>query len=166
MTAGESIHTTALAIADLLASNLPERELEITLLSQSPLFRRGDLSHPDILLSLEQRKKFQAEFAWLGVADVDGKVVQAINGMLQGQSVAKRSWFIAGLKGVYTGDVHEALWLSKLLPSRASGEPLRFIDFAAPIVNKEGKAGGVLRAHGHWSWVTDTVKAAAQRLDN
>nr|WP_295774054.1 diguanylate cyclase [Rhodoferax sp.] len=164
VTAGESIHTTAMAAADLLGANLRERELEIALLSQSPLVTRGDLTNPDILFSLEQRKKFQAEFAWLGVADVDGKVVQAVNGMLQGQSVAKRPWFIAGLQGVYTGDVHEALLLAKLLPSQASGEPLRFIDFAAPILNRGGKVIGVLGAHGHWNWVTDTVKAAAQRL--
>ena len=164
VTAGESIHTTAMAAADLLGANLRERELEIVLLSQLPYFTRGDLANPDILLSLEQRKKFQGEFAWLGVADVDGKVVQAVNGMLQGQSVAKRPWFIAGLHSVYTGDVHEALLLAKLLPGQASGEPPRFIDFAAPIVNKDGKVVGVLGAHGHWSWVTDTVKAAAQRL--
>lgn len=164
VTAGESIHTTAAAAADLLGANLRERQLEIALLSQSPQFTHGDLANPDILVSLEQRKKFEAEFAWLGVADVDGKVVQGINGMLRGQSVAKRPWFIAGLQGVYTGDVHEALLLAKLLPNQASGEPLRFIDFAAPILNREGKVVGVLGAHGHWSWVTDAVKAAAQRL--
>jgi diguanylate cyclase (GGDEF)-like protein len=162
--AGESVHTTAMAAADLLAANLHARELEIALLAQSPLFTRGDLTNPDILFSLEQRKRFQTDFAWLGVADVDGKVVQAVNGVLQGQSVAKRPWFIAGLRGVYAGDVHEALLLAKLLPGQASGEPLRFIDFAAPILSKGGKVIGVLGAHGQWSWVTDTVRAAAQRL--
>lgn len=164
VTAGESIHTTAMGAADLLGANLRERELEINLLAQAPHFTRGDLGNPDILLSLEHRRKFQTEFAWLGVANLEGKVVQAINGMLQGQSVAKRPWFIAGMQSAYTGDVHEALLLAKLLPSQASGEPLRFIDFAAPIVNRDGKVIGVLGAHGHWSWVTDTVKAAAQRL--
>jgi diguanylate cyclase (GGDEF)-like protein len=164
VTAGESLHTTAMAAADLLGANLRDRELEIVLLSQLPYFARGDLANPDILLSLEQRKKFQGEFAWLGVADIDGKVVQGVNGMLQGQSVSKRPWFIAGLQGRYTGDVHEALLLAKLLPGQASGEPLRFIDFAAPILNREGKVVGVLGAHGHWSWVTNTVMAATQRL--
>lgn len=164
VTAGESVHTTAMAAADLLGANLRERELEIALLSQSPLFTRGDLTNPDILLSLEQRKKFKAEFAWLGVADADGKVVQAVNGMLQGQSVAKRPWFIAGLQGVYTGDVHEALLLAKRPPNHASDEVLRFIDFASPILNQGGKVIGVLGAHVHWNWVTDTVKVAAQRM--
>ena len=164
VTAGESIHTIAAAVADLLGANLRERQQEIALLSQSPIFTRGDITNPDILLLLEQRKKFQSGFAWLGVADADGKVVQAVNGMLQGQSVAKRPWFIAGLQGAYTGDVHEAPALAKLLPSQASGGPLRFIDFAAPILDKGGKVIGVLGAHSDWSGVADTVKAAAQRL--
>src|SRR6476646_2986297 len=122
VTSGETVHATALAAATLLAANLRERELEITLLSQEPQFVRGDLAHPDVLASLELRKTLRSEFAWLGVADAHGKVVQAIGGMLQGQSVAKRPGFIAAQQGVYTGDVHEALLLAKLLPSQASGE--------------------------------------------
>lgn len=165
ITVGESIHTTALAAANLLGANLRERELEISLLSVAPHFVRGELASPDILESLENRKRMHHEYAWLGVVGVDGTVVQAVGGMLRGQSVAKRPWFVAGLKGVYMGDVHEALLLAKLLPGTASGEPLRFIDFAAPIRNRAGAVIGVLGAHGHWSWVTDTVKAATARLD-
>ena len=164
VTAGESVHATARAAADLLAANLRERELEIELLSQVAHFVRGDLSHPDILFSLELRKKFRSEFAWLGVVDANGKVIQASGGMLRGLSVGKRPWFTAGLKGVYTGDVHEAVFLAKLLPSQASGEPLRFIDFAAPIKNKDGLVVGVIGALGHWRWVTETVQAAADRM--
>ena len=44
VTAGESVHATAMAAANLLAANLRERELEIALLSQSAHFVRGDLS--------------------------------------------------------------------------------------------------------------------------
>lgn len=165
ITVGEAVHTTALAAANLLAANLRERELEITLLSMAPHFIRGDLESADLLLSLENRKRVHREYAWLGVANVDGTVVQAVGGMLRGQSVGKRPWFIAGLDGVYMGDVHEALLLAKLLPTQASGEPLRFIDFAAPIRNRAGAVIGVLGAHGHWSWVTDTVKSVTERLD-
>ena len=165
ITAGESIHTTALGAAHLLEANLRERELEITLLSMAPLFIRGDFSDPDVLQSLENRRRVHTEYAWLGVADVNGTVVQAVDGMLRGQSVAKRPWFVAGLKEPYLGDVNEALLLAKLLPGLASGEPRRFVDFAVPIRNRAGTVIGVLGAHGHWSWVTDTVKAVTERLD-
>ncbi len=164
VTAGEAVHATALAAANLLAANLRERELEIALLSQAPHFVRGDLSHPDVLHSIELRKKARSEYAWLGIADTQGTVVQASSGMLQGLSVGQRPWFIAGLQGVHTGDVHEAVLLAKLLPGLASGEPLRFIDFAAPIKNKDGRVIGVIGAHGHWRWVTETVQSAADRM--
>ena len=165
VTAGESVYANAMAAAELLGANLREREMEIVLLSQAPHFVRGDLSSPDLLASLERRRILRSEFAWLGVADVTGKVIQASDNMLVNESVAQRPWFIAGLKGVFTGDVHEALLLAKLLPHPASTEPLRFIDFAAPIRNKEGQVIGVVAAHAHWNWVTETVQRVANRRE-
>ncbi|PMY44289.1 GGDEF domain-containing protein, partial [Pseudomonas sp. GW456-L12] len=78
-----------------------------------------------------------------------------------GQAVQQRPWFQAGLRGEYTGDPHEAVLLAKLLPGLPNGEPLRFIDFAAPIRNADGQVIGVLGAHAHWSWVTHIVESAA-----
>lgn len=161
--AGESLHASAMAAAELLGANLREREIEIALLSQAPHFVAGDLRHPDILHSMERRHRLRDEFAWMGVTDAEGRVVQSINGLLAGANVAQRPWFSEGLKGVYAGDVHEAVLLAKLLPGQASGEPLRFIDFAAPIVGGEGRVIGVLGAHAHWSWVTRTVEVVARR---
>ncbi|WP_179208844.1 MULTISPECIES: cache domain-containing protein [Salinicola] len=112
---------------------------------------------------MELRSRSRAEYAWMGVADTDGRVRQAVNGSLLGQSVEARPWFQAGLRGPYTGDPHEALLLAKLLPPNANGEPLRFIDFAAPITNDEGEVIGVLGAHAHWSWVTAIVESAVWR---
>lgn len=163
--AGEAVHAQAVAAAELLGANLHEREIEIILLSQAPHFVRGDLTSPDILASLERRRTLRSEFAWLGVADATGTVVQASNNMLVGQSVAQRPWFIAGLKNVYSGDVHEALLLAKLLTNPHADEPLRFIDFAAPIRSSDGKIVGVVAAHAHWNWVTNTVQAVINRRE-
>nr|WP_324258026.1 diguanylate cyclase [Cellvibrio fontiphilus] len=163
--AGEAVHAQAVAAAELLGANLREREIEIVLLSQAPHFVRGDLTSPDILASLDRRRTLRSEFAWLGVADAAGNVIQASNNMLVGQSVAQRPWFIAGLKNVYSGDVHEALLLAKLLPNPHADEPLRFIDFAAPIRSSDGKIVGVVAAHAHWNWVTNTVQAVINRRE-
>jgi diguanylate cyclase (GGDEF)-like protein len=166
VTAGEAVHANAMAAAELLGANLYEREMDIALVSQAPHFVRGDLSDPDVLSSLDRRLDMRNEFAWLGVVDAEGTVIQATNNMLVGQSVAQRPWFIAGLQGVYSGDVHEALLLAKLLPNPHADEPLRFIDFAAPIHNREGKLVGVVAAHAHWNWVTETVQAVANRREH
>lgn len=157
---GESLHVTAATAAALLAGNLRERELEIHLLSQAPHFVRGDLDHPDVLQSLERRKAARAEYAWLGIVDADGVVRQATGGMLRLQSVAQRPWFKAAIQSVHIGDVHEAVLLAKLLPGTPDGAPLRFIDFAAPIRDAAGRLRGVVGAHAHWNWVTETVQAA------
>ncbi|NWE41339.1 diguanylate cyclase [Pseudomonas yamanorum] len=159
LASGNALLSTARSTAALLAVQLRERQLEVSLLSRAPLFSRGNLDDPDILTSMEQRTQSRAEYAWMGVADTDGRVRQAVNGLLVNQSVTQRPWFQAGLQGNYTGDPHEAVLLAKLLPG-ANGEPWRFIDFAAPIRNAEGKVIGVLGAHAHWTWVTQIVEAA------
>ncbi len=162
---GQALHATATAAAQLMGANLRERELDIALLSQELHVTEGPLSHPKVLQSLQLRRQARNELVWLGVVDAEGTVVQAVDGLLQGQSVAKRPWFLAGKERVFTGDVHEAVLLAKLLPAAASGEPLRFIDFAAPIRGRDGQLLGVVGAHANWSWVTDTVQGAARQAD-
>ncbi|RON57861.1 sensor domain-containing diguanylate cyclase [Pseudomonas frederiksbergensis] len=157
---GNALLSTAKSAAELLGAQLRERQLEVSLLSRAPLFKRGNLDDPDILTSMELRTQSRAEYAWMGVADADGRVRQAVNGLLVNQSVKERPWFQAGLRSDYTGDPHEAVLLAKLLPGNPGGEPLRFIDFAAPIRNTKGEVVGVLGAHAHWSWVTRIVDAA------
>jgi len=162
---GSALLSTAKSTAALLGAQLRERQLEISLLSRAPLLERGNLDNPDILRSMTLRSQSRAEYAWMGLADADGRVRQAVGGLLVNQSVKERPWFQLGLRGEYTGDPHEAVLLAKLLPGNGSGEPLRFIDFAAPIHNAEGQVIGVLGAHAHWSWVTRIVESAALRQD-
>ena len=113
-TAGASVHATARAAADLLGASLREHELDLVLLSLAPHFTRGDLAQPAVLHSLEQRRNLREEYAWMGVTDPQGTVVQAVDGILQGQSVAQRPWFIEGQAGLYVGDVHKALLLESM----------------------------------------------------
>ena len=162
---GNALLSTARSTAALLAVQLRERQLEVSLLSKAPIMRKGNLDAPDILTLMELRTQSRAEYAWMGIADAEGHVRQAVNGLLVNQSVSQRPWFQAGLRGDYTGDPHEAVLLAKLLPSSASGEPLRFIDFAAPIRNAQGETIGVLGAHAHWRWVTQIVDSAVMQKD-
>ncbi|HEX8594505.1 MAG TPA: diguanylate cyclase [Pseudomonas sp.] len=162
---GNALSSTARSAAALLGIQLRERQLEIYLLSREPHLVRGNLDDPDILPSIELRSQSRSEYAWMGVADTAGRVRQAAKGLLLNQSVKERPWFQAGLRGPYTGDPHEAVLLAKMLPSNINGEPFRFIDFAAPIVNADGQVIGVLGAHAHWSWVTTIVQSAVSRTD-
>jgi len=163
---GSVLSNAARSTATLLGMQLRERQQEIYLLSRDPLLVRGDLDNPDILRSMELRSKSRAEYAWMGVADTEGRVRQAVDGVLLNQSVKARPWFQAGLRGPYTGDPHEALLLAKMLLSNANGEPLCLIDFATPIIDPDGRVIGVLGAHAQWSWVTSIVESATLRTDS
>ena len=158
-----AVRNTAQSAAELLATQLRDREREIELLSLSPYMVTGQLDSELVRGSLERRAALHDEFAWLGVAAPDGTVLQASGGMLTGRSVAQREWFIAARERIYVGDVHEAKLLATLLPAEPNGEPKRFIDFAAPIHDAEGRLRGVVGAHAHWRWVTGLVEGVVRR---
>jgi hypothetical protein len=101
--------------------------------------------------------------SWVGIARADGTVVAAARGLLVGENVASRPWFSEGLKGPFAGDVHEAVLLARLLNPEGD-DPLRFIDFAAPIRNADGTVWGVLGTHVNWRWVRELVQQAASEL--
>jgi HAMP domain-containing protein len=100
-------------------------------------------------------------YTWIGVADVQGKVIAASQGMLEGASVAERPWFRRGLNGPTAVDVHEAVLLAKLLP--ATQEPRRFVDFSAPIRNDQGAVIGVIGAHFDWNMVRGIIEAVREQ---
>lgn len=102
--------------------------------------------------------------SWIGVAAPDGTVLSSTGGLLEGENVAQRPWFQQGLTGPFAGDVHEAVLLARLLEP-ASAEPLRFVDFSAPIKGANGLVTGVLGAHVNWRWVRDTASEAARQLE-
>lgn len=102
--------------------------------------------------------------SWLGIAAADGTVLASSRGMLRGENVAQRPWFQQGLTGPFAGDVHEAVLLARLMQAEGD-EPLRFVDFSAPVRNGSGEVIAVLGAHVNWRWVRTLVDEAAQLLD-
>jgi diguanylate cyclase (GGDEF)-like protein len=158
-----AVRATAQAAAELLASQLRDREREIELLSHSPHLVEGPLDAQQARDALDRRKALHDEFAWLGLVAPDGTVLQASGGLLVGRSVAQREWFIAGRERVYVGDVHDAKLLVNLLPALPDGEPTRFIDFSAPIRDAEGRLRGVVGTHAHWRWVTALLDSVTRR---
>ncbi len=149
----------AKSATDLLETNIRERDKEISLLARSPLFVESDLGSNPIRQALDMRQEANNEYAWIGVVDINGRVTQATNGLLVDAQVDHRPWFQEALKGRFVGDVHEAALLAKKLPNDSPGQPLRFIDFATPIKGTDGEIRGVLGAHAHWHWVTNTVES-------
>jgi diguanylate cyclase (GGDEF)-like protein len=107
---------------------------------------------------LESLQRSFPDYAWIGIAGLDGKITAATGSMLEGGNVSQRPWFAAGLRGVHATDYHPALLLEKILPRKA--DPWRFVDASGPILDDAGKPVAVLGLHLSWEW----ARAHARKL--
>jgi diguanylate cyclase (GGDEF)-like protein len=144
--------------AQLLSDGLMTRLREVRALAESPTLWSDGLAAERVSQALARSQAVQPYSAWIGVAGVDGKVLVATGHMLVGDSVAERPWFKHGLQALSLGDVHPAKLLSKLLPRGTDQEPLRFVDFSAPI-RRSGQVAGVLGLHGSSEWTRATIES-------
>ncbi|MBF0375409.1 MAG: hypothetical protein HQL39_18605, partial [Alphaproteobacteria bacterium] len=107
---------------------------------------------------IESTHQLYPDYSWLGLVDLDGTVRIANGGLLEGQSVAARTWFVESLKGPFVGDVHDAVLLAKILEPAPDGQLPRFVDFAFPLVSaSSGKVVAVLGAHLNWTWANEVL---------
>ena len=90
------------------------------------------------------------DYAWIGIAGTDGKVIASTKGLLEGANVSARPWFKSGQQGVRATDYHPALMLDKLLPR--APDPWRFVDVSTPVFSNDGELFAVLGLHLSWEW--------------
>lgn len=155
--AGDSLQAVAENAGKVLAAGLMQRSLEAEVLASAAMIWSEGLDSPEAQHMLARSQAMQPNNLWIGVADAQGVVRNATGGLLLGHSVAQRPWFQRGLQEVHVGDVHPAQLLESLLPPTASGEPHRFVDFAAPI--RIGPTTvGVLGIHGSWEWSREVLE--------
>jgi diguanylate cyclase (GGDEF)-like protein len=153
-----NLAAVASATSGRLDRFMAERQLEMKLFSQlQPLQKLWKDNPAELRHSLEQLQSTFTDLAWIGFADVDGTVLAATGGLLEGKSVASRPWFQEGLKQIAISDVHEAALLAQLLGQRENGEPYRFVDLAFPIRDVSGKLLGVLGGHLNWDWASQLI---------
>lgn len=149
-----TLATLSHSAAAMLGEGLAQRLHEVELLASYPARSPDDWSR-----LVSQAQASRTHYSWLGVVDPSGLVVAAKDGMLVGQSVASRPWFKEGMKGAHAGDVHPANLLAGMLPASKTGEPLRFVDFAAPVRDTSGRVSAVVAVHANWDWAFDVVRA-------
>lgn len=158
--AQQSVNVLADDVARQLVEDLTSRQREMVLMSEMVCSHAA----PDgrvLRKAMDGLRDQQAEYAWIGLTDAQGRVVAALDGLLEGADVSKRPWFAAGLRGGFVGDPHDAVLLARYLAPRPNGEPPRFLDVAAPLRDDKGAVTGVMAGHLHWDWVhriiTETV---------
>ncbi|WP_332876442.1 ATP-binding protein [Massilia sp. S19_KUP03_FR1] len=155
---GNDLASLALQTSDKLDRGMFERYREVALISSQIAYAgaaMGNAAHARLLARVQNSYRF---YDWIGMTDLDGKVLVSGSGLLEGADVSARPWFRQGMRGGYVGDVHEALLLTKLLPGQP-GELRRFVDVAFPYANADGKVQGVLAAHLSWRWAADVERS-------
>ena len=155
---GSDLAGLALQTADKLDRGMFERYREVALMSgqiASSGLALGTPAHARLLARVQKSYRF---YDWIGMTDLEGKVLASGSGLLAGADVSERPWFRNGMRGGYVGDVHEALLLAKLLPGQP-GELRRFVDIAFPYADASGRVQGVLGAHMSWNWAADVERS-------
>jgi diguanylate cyclase len=160
---GEALQALAHSTGALLGDGLHERLREIDLLSRSPDVTNNGTDKARIDAVLDRVQRSRPQYSWIGLAVPGGSVMSATGNLLIGKDVHTRPWFEHAQQAPYLGDVHEAKLLAKLLPPSQTGEPLRFVDFAAPVKDPQGALIGVLGAHANWDWVREVVDTLRSR---
>lgn len=143
---GAALAAVGRSVTVALGENIRDRIQQIEQLAGAEEVWDAGLESEKVHLALQRMKRLRPVPAWAGVATPQGRVTAATDGLLVNRQVDSRPWFQAGLHGLYVSDVHPAQLLASLLPPGPAGEPLRFIDFAAPI-KKEGRTVGVAALH-------------------
>ncbi|MGV3742350.1 MAG: diguanylate cyclase domain-containing protein [Burkholderiaceae bacterium] len=160
---GLKLSGLAFQVTDKLDQGMFERYREFQLISMRRMLGDLSVSMDDKRRLLEQMQQTYSSYSWIGMTDLQGKVLAATGGLLEGADVSRRPWFGNALNGIYIGDVHDAKLLASKLPN-PSGEPLRFVDVAFPYTDARGRIAGVICAHMSWKWgeyVQDSVITTA-----
>jgi diguanylate cyclase (GGDEF)-like protein len=165
----EEAHVTLRSVAGNMADRLDyrmfERYREIRNIAILPPLQDTWTSDPDAVRTvLEQLQDTYPDYSWIGYARLDGTVIAATNGHLEGVSVAERPWFIDGSVGPIVKDVHEAKLLANILGPSPDNQPFRFVDVAVPVRDKSGTIIGVLGAHLSWAFSQATMRSLLANL--
>lgn len=159
-----SMDTTAKHMADKMDEFMWSRTGELTTIASLQAMK--SLENPSEIESLlDELKRQFPSFSWIGVLDMDGNVVSATDGILKGENISQRPVYQNGIKGLFIGDVHDAVLLAKLLPN-PSGEPMKFVDVSFPLTDRSGETIGVLAAHFSWEWAKEVQKTVLEPLQN
>ncbi|MDG9924672.1 MULTISPECIES: sensor domain-containing diguanylate cyclase [unclassified Pseudomonas] len=159
---GRDLVEVSLQMIDRLDRDMASRAAYLQVLGSLNVLRQPD-DAGQIRELLDRLKQEIPSIAWIGFTDPKGTVLAASGGILQGASLAQRPVYIQGYRGLFIGDVHEAVLLAKLLPN-PSGEPMKFVDISLPVYGPNDKLAGVLATHLSWTWADEVRRSLVEPI--
>lgn len=128
---------------------------DVQLLSELPRIREGR-NPAEVRQILESLQKTFPDYAWIGLATLDGKVFAATQGVQEGVDVSAREWFKAGRDKLNAADYPPVNQPGKKLPYEAA--PWRFVDASGPVLGTDGQPRAVLCVRMNWGWARRMVQ--------
>jgi len=156
---GRQLRDVAAQMRDKLDRSMFERFSDIRVIARGDRLLAPGMTDAERRATLEVLQSTYPDYAWIGLADPEGRVAVSTGGLLEGADVSERPWYRGGRDGPFVGDVHQALLLAKLLENPDPGAPLRFVDVAMPVLDADGRLAGVLGAHLSWKWASEVKES-------
>lgn len=161
-----SVHFESLAfqVSDKIDRAIYERAHQLEFVATLPAVRNANTTPAELRRILEGVQDTSPDFAWLGVANVSGRVLASTRGLFQGDGVAGTPWHRAAIRGrTFAGPPREIPELS-LEASSPGREAPRYLDLAVPIVGLNGEAQTVLGAALKWSFARDVQHSVVPEI--
>jgi HAMP domain-containing protein len=153
--AGPLFETLAGSIRERIDRGMYERFHELQVAAAMPIFRDPTVPEATRRVALNLLHDTEEEYAWIGFANPEGRMVIGTHGLREGTDISGETWFdIAVHGGTHVGNVHEAPDLADKIARTGGGIP-RVFDLAVPVTDINGKILGVLCASLRWSWVEE-----------
>lgn len=136
---GFGLTELAMQMTDKLDRSMAARYREVSLTARRITPAELNANAAASRKNLETMQKTTPYYRWIGITDLNGKILVAANGLLEGDDMSHRPWFRNALNGNHVSTVHEALSPATALGSMAD-EPVRFV-----VVNSDSCAWQALR---------------------
>ena len=146
---------TADRIAAELNLNIALRLQSVRALAAMLATELHDENRTTLRKILENLQQVSPEFAWIGVANPQGRVLAATQGAVEGTSVADQSWFALGLNGSRVRDVQLAPMPTKTPPAATDSAPQPVAHLVASVIDSKGDNVGVIGALLGARWLVD-----------
>jgi hypothetical protein len=98
------------------------------------------------------------DYAWIGFADANGRVIAATQHLFEGTAVETTAWFRGTRRQPFAGSVREFPELARDTPNATEERP-RYLDLAVPVTEVTGRFIGVLGAQLPWAWARDVQRS-------
>ena len=151
---GTALENLAFQVSDKIDRAFHERYRDLQFTISLPPFRADGISADERRRLLDVLQLASPEFAWIGFADANGRIVAATHGLPEGTMVADRAWYREAREAPYVGDWHEIPELAGVIPY-GPNEPRGFVDLAVPVSAESGQFLGVLVGHIRWGWTRE-----------